>query len=65
LTKRQIGNMVPGQKFRTLLTLRDGETLRERIDGVEDPRDDCGIDVRFADGTLKVLHPEIRVQVFP
>jgi len=58
MIKRQIATVPPGKIFRTLATLRDGVVLE-----MEQPRDDCGVLVQFSDGSEKVLHPEIRVQV--
>jgi hypothetical protein len=55
----RVGTLVAGETFRTLLTERSGRVLlRGAI-----PIQKFGIPVRFFDGELKLLHPEIEVNV--
>ena len=58
----RIGTLLAGEKFRTLLTGRSGRILPVILsDTYEEVI--MGIPVRFNDGEMKTLHPEVRVEV--
>jgi hypothetical protein len=56
MNTKTVGNLAIGDKFRTLLTRREGEVIN--------PEEELGIAVLFYDTQQeKTLHPDIRVEV--